>query len=89
MTTVSYSTDKHYTFIQEPMGDKLVDEVPGIGGVTAQRMARDGIITALNLYGHYLVDPRRFRAKVREYGGNTGQQEAAYEAMTRYAEQHN
>ena len=71
------------------MANKLVDEVPGIGDVIGERMALDGIPTAMNLYGHYLINPDTFQDKVRSYGANAAQQAAAYTAMKEYAEQHN
>ena len=37
------TTKKHELFVSEPMGEKHVTEIPGIGKVTAENMAEDGI----------------------------------------------
>lgn len=81
-------SEKHRDFVCEPMGDKSVYRVPGIGRVTGDNMSRDGIKTAKALYGYFMADQDTFKDKVMSYGANTSQQEAAYRAMKEYAEQH-
>ena len=83
------ASQKFIHFISEPMANKLVHHVPGIGETIAERMTLDGIATAQNLYGFYLINPREFRDKVASYGANASQQDAAYKAMRDYTDQHN
>lgn len=70
------------------MGDKPVDEVPGIGEVIGDNMREDGIHLAKDLYKIYKRRPNTFRDKVMTYGANAGQQDAAYFAMRDYDDQH-
>ena len=70
------------------MGEKKVDEVPGIGPAMSENLrksSRHGSITkAYQLYGHFLVfekDEEKFKAFIMEHGGDKGSQKAAYEAF--------
>lgn len=80
---------KHREFVREPMGNKPVQDVPGIGEVIGRNMERAGIMTAKALYAHYLADPGKFMDKVMSFGANVRQQNAAFNAMRDYANQHN
>ena len=85
-----YETLKHSDFITEPMGDKLVTEVPGIGDVTAEHMKKKGIKKAKHLYGIWLhPGPQTFRDQVRAFGANRAQVEHAAEAMKDWDAQNN
>ena len=85
-----YETVKHSDFITEPMGDKLVTEVPGIGEVTAEHMKKKGIKKAKHLYGIWLhPGPQTFRDQVRAFGANRAQVEHAAEAMKDWDAQNN
>lgn len=80
---------KHREFVREPMGNRPVEDVPGIGEVVGDNMRQNGIRTARKLYGFFLSDPDGFKDRVMSYGANSGQQQAAYAAMRDYANQHN
>uniref|UniRef100_A0A5S6QK79 Barrier-to-autointegration factor 1 n=1 Tax=Trichuris muris TaxID=70415 RepID=A0A5S6QK79_TRIMR len=51
-TTASY---KHSDFISEPMGDKDVDCVPGIGENYAKKLRKEGFDKAYLLLGQFLI----------------------------------
>lgn len=82
------SSAKHRQFINEPMANKPVTDVPGIGQVVGRNMCADGVRTARALYGYYLDNPRGFRDFVMTYGANAGQQEAAFKAMSEFEQLH-
>ena len=81
---------KKSVFLSTPMKDKPVLAVPGIGDETAEKMKKDGIITAKNLYGYYLIKlAEEFKEFIQQYGCNARIQREAYEAMKEYDEQYN
>uniref|UniRef100_A0A0N5BU16 Barrier to autointegration factor n=1 Tax=Strongyloides papillosus TaxID=174720 RepID=A0A0N5BU16_STREA len=49
------TTKKFESFINEPMGEKHVIEVPGVGKKTAEKLGSDGIEKAYQLQGQYLL----------------------------------
>ena len=92
-------TEKHQEFVGEPMGNKPLEKVPGIGKALADSMrspfnpttvsGRPTILTAKQLYGYYLINPGAFTGLVKSYGANVGQQQRAYDAMRGWDQQHN
>ena len=76
-------------FVSEPMGNKLVTAVPGIGKVTGASMNNDGIYSAKQLYGQYLMDPDNFQDYVRSHGANKRIQATCYNAEKDWDHQHN
>jgi hypothetical protein len=83
------NTKKHRDFIGEPMKNKLVTTVPGIGPVLGQSLTEADFETAKKLYGRYLSDPDGFKDFIKSHGGDGGQQQAAYNAMKEWDDQHN
>ncbi|XP_031348182.1 barrier-to-autointegration factor-like [Photinus pyralis] len=49
---------KHQNFVKEPMGNKPVNHLPGIGQVASARMNERNITQASQVYGKYLVESR-------------------------------
>ena len=84
------TTKKKQDFMSTPMKDKPVSAVPGIGEKTAEKMKKDGIIRAKNLYGHYLIKPaEEFKQFIKNYDCDARIQREAYEALKSWDEQHN
>ncbi|PIK55220.1 barrier to autointegration factor [Apostichopus japonicus] len=49
------TSKKHRDFVREPMGDKPVTVLPGIGKVLGDKLEKAGVSRADNVYGQYLV----------------------------------
>lgn len=65
--TIVSESKKERDFLSEPIGDKPVTAIAGIGLVTAQRMASLGIVSARQLVGIFLkanCDRALFRAEL-------------------------
>ena len=52
---MSSTTRKHSLFVFEPMGNKSVQHIPGIGYAIGRRLADRGLPYAYQLYGQYLL----------------------------------
>ena len=86
MATVTEVTSK---FVNEPMGKKLVNKVPGIGDAIAKKLNERDIVTAKDLYKYYLDHSEdEFKELVEECGGNALNQKRAYNAMDEWHKQH-
>ncbi|XP_039534805.1 barrier-to-autointegration factor [Pimephales promelas] len=76
---------KHRRFCSEPMGDKLVYEIPGIGSVLGGRLQNRGIMRARDVLGRFLVlnkDEWKFKNWLRDTcGANAKQQRDCYNCM--------
>lgn len=75
------TTKKHSKFVDEPMGDKGAEEVPGVGVETAKRLKRQGINTARELYAHFILKSEQ---EFKDLAG-----ERAYKAMEEWQKLHN
>ncbi|VDM19847.1 unnamed protein product [Hydatigera taeniaeformis] len=49
------TSQKHRNFVSEPIGDKSVFELPGVGEVLGQKLKRKGYGMAYNVLGQYLL----------------------------------
>ncbi|XP_012263309.1 barrier-to-autointegration factor-like [Athalia rosae] len=49
------TTQKFRNFVDDPIGDKSVLELPGIGGILGTRLQAAGVDKAYIVLGHYLV----------------------------------
>lgn len=76
---------KHRRFCSEPMGDKLVYELPGIGPVLGGRLQNRGIIRARDVLGRFLVlnkDEWKFKNWLRDScRANAKQQRDCYNCL--------
>ena len=85
----SSDTKKMKKFVDEPMRDKPVTEVPGIGDVHGDSLKEDGFDTAKKLLGKYLQDPDNFKKFLKSHGLNSRERDTVYDAMKRWDDQHN
>lgn len=53
--TTSTTSKKHRQFVSEPMGDKPVTELPGVGPVLAAKLTEAGFDKAYVVLGQFLV----------------------------------
>ncbi|XP_063324426.1 barrier-to-autointegration factor-like protein isoform X2 [Pelmatolapia mariae] len=87
---MSSSTQKHRTFVSEPMAGKPVTAVPGIGPTLGRELNREGISKASGLLGQYLVhdrNPQSFSQWVkRSSGANSHQANACTQAMKEWTD---
>ena len=72
----STSQKIHEEFVSEPIGEKLVKEVPGVGPELEERLKKKGCHTARYLLGMYLIKgEQEFKAWLEiECGANTQEQ---------------
>lgn len=82
---MSSTSQKHRNFVQEPMGEKTVSAVAGIGYVLGGRLTDRGFDKAYVILGQYLVlkkDKQRFKDWLKETcGANAKQQEDCYQCL--------
>ncbi|XP_016388336.1 barrier-to-autointegration factor-like [Sinocyclocheilus rhinocerous] len=86
------TSKKHRCFCSEPMGDKLVYELPGIGPVLGGRLQNRGIIRARDVLGRFLVlnkDEWKFKNWLRDScGANAKQQRDCYNYLREWTSNH-
>ena len=84
-------TLKSRTFANEPMGDKDVSKLGGIGRTTEKKMRGKGINKAYQVVGKYLClekNENEFKDWIQEFGANEGQAEACYHCVNGWCVQH-
>nr|XP_055075479.1 barrier-to-autointegration factor-like [Misgurnus anguillicaudatus] len=81
---------RHRTFFSEPMGDKSVNTLPGIGPVLAERLEKIGIRRAYEVLGRFLVlqsDEWKFKSWLRDAcGANAKQQSDCYNCLREWTD---
>lgn len=82
-------TEKHELFVNGPMADKGVKDMPGIGSVLGGQMEAKGIYYAYEVFGQFLVlkkDKKAFCDWLRTYGADNGQCNDCYNAIIEWSE---
>lgn len=84
-------SQKLRNFLNSPLAGRDLEDIPGIGEVTAENMRRHGIKDAKMLFGEFLAcrTPTKFYDEVQSHGANKGQAEMVYEALKAYDRQFN
>ncbi|XP_051526414.1 barrier-to-autointegration factor [Myxocyprinus asiaticus] len=84
------TSQKHQIFCAEPMGDKSVYTLPGIGPVLGGRLENIGIRRARDLLGRFLVfemDEWKFKSWLRDScGANAKQQRDCYYCLKEWTD---
>ncbi|XP_073714565.1 barrier-to-autointegration factor B-like [Misgurnus anguillicaudatus] len=88
MTT---TTQKHRSFCSEPMRNKSVETLPGIGPVMAEQLEKIGIRRANEVLGRFLVlrmDELKFKSWLRDScEANAKQQSDCYNGLKEWTDQ--
>lgn len=83
-------TKKHREFVAEPIKDKDVDKLPGIGPVAANNLKNRGYNLARQLLGELLLkgdDQEKFCAFLMEVSGaNSENQRICYKALKEFSD---
>ncbi|NP_001290760.1 barrier-to-autointegration factor-like [Esox lucius] len=84
------TSQKHRNFVSEPMGNRSVRDVPGIGPVQGRRLEESGKPRADQMMGDYLSTGRdqvQFQKNLKETSGaNAKQQRDAHRGMKEWAD---
>ncbi|XP_045070107.1 barrier-to-autointegration factor-like [Coregonus clupeaformis] len=79
------TSQKHHSFVTEPMGNRSVRDVPGIGPVQGRTLEERGMPRADQMLGDYLQkgrDQGQFQNNLKNTtGAKTKQQRDAYNGM--------
>lgn len=82
--TMSTSSKKHQAFVDEPMGEKGVTEIPGIGKEIGSNMNDKEINFAYEVFGKFLAvkkNKENFCGWLKQFAANAKQREDCYKAM--------
>ncbi|XP_061601339.1 barrier-to-autointegration factor-like protein [Cololabis saira] len=83
-------TRKHRDFVREPIEDKPVTALPGIGEVLGEKLVKKGFTKASALLGHFVQmgrDPEKFKAWLKETSGaNDYQADLCTRALVEWCE---
>uniref|UniRef100_A0A0N5BU17 Barrier-to-autointegration factor n=1 Tax=Strongyloides papillosus TaxID=174720 RepID=A0A0N5BU17_STREA len=86
-------TRKFRKFTEEPIDDKKVNEVPGVGNVLSKRLHDNGFIRAFQLYGMYLSTAKndnKFKEWLKnDFHVNPVNADRITKTFSEYAKQHN
>ncbi|XP_030293575.1 barrier-to-autointegration factor-like [Sparus aurata] len=82
---MSSTSKKHDNFVSQPMGEKSVRALPGIGEVLGGRLMTNGFGEASDVLGQYLKldkDPERFHGWLKETcNANSKQRSDCYDGL--------
>lgn len=88
---MSSTSAKHRNFVAEPMGDKPVTELAGIGQALGSRLEEAGFDKAYVVLGQYLVfrrDEELFKEWLKETtGANVKQQKDCVSCLKEWCDQ--
>ncbi|XP_076024293.1 barrier-to-autointegration factor-like [Genypterus blacodes] len=81
---------KHEIFVSEPMGEKRVTELAGIGEALGSRLTEKGFSMAVAALGQFLAlrkDEQKFMSWLKDIcGANLKQQKECYECLKEWSE---
>ena len=84
------TSQKHKNFVSEPMGNKPVTELAGVGDILGNRLAKQGFDYASVVLGQYLLlkeDEELFCEWMRETcNANAKQQRDCYRCLREWCE---
>ncbi|XP_041353109.1 barrier-to-autointegration factor A-like [Gigantopelta aegis] len=87
---MSSTSQKHRNFVAEPMGDKPVTELAGIGKVLGERLSDEGFDKAYVVLGQFLVlkkNEELFQDWLKEItGANAKQQRDCYTCLKEWSD---
>lgn len=87
---MSSTSQKHRNFVQEPMGEKPVTELAGIGEVLGGRLKEQGFDMAYVVLGQFLVlkkDDEMFKDWLKETcGANAKQQGDCHQCLKEWCD---
>ncbi|CAF0809909.1 unnamed protein product [Didymodactylos carnosus] len=87
---MSTTTKKFREFMAEPLGDKTIKEVPGIGEVLGTKLTEAGYERAYVLFGKFLLsnkDAELFQDWLQtQCGANAHQAKTTTQALSEWAE---
>ncbi|KAM8835985.1 barrier-to-autointegration factor [Synchiropus splendidus] len=87
---MSSTSQKHRNFVAEPMGEKSVNALAGIGDVLGKRLESKGFDKAYVVLGQFLVlkkDEELFRDWLKEISGaNIKQQQDCYTCLKEWCD---
>ncbi|KAK6997666.1 barrier-to-autointegration factor [Biomphalaria glabrata] len=88
---MSTTSKKHQNFVSEPMGEKPVTDLAGIGEVLGKRLEENNYDRAYTVLGQFLLfkkDPELFKDWLKETcGANAKQQEDCYSCLKEWCDQ--
>ncbi|KAH3850857.1 barrier-to-autointegration factor-like [Dreissena polymorpha] len=88
---MSSTSQKHKNFVSEPMGDKPVTELAGIGDVLGGKLEEAGFDKAYVVLGQYLVfrkDEELFKEWLKDTtGANKKQQNDCFGCLKEWCDQ--
>ncbi|XP_078462338.1 barrier-to-autointegration factor-like [Lampetra fluviatilis] len=89
---MSANSEKHRAFVSEPMGDKPVTDLPGIGPTLGSRLQKEGLDKAYKLLGQYLQVGKKeeiFKKKLKDtFGADEEQASACYACLKEWSNNH-
>nr|XP_054758030.1 barrier-to-autointegration factor A-like [Lytechinus pictus] len=92
MAQIRSISQKHRDFVAEPMGEKSVQVVAGIGPAIGGRLSEKGFDKAYTIFGQYLVfgkDKASFTGWLKEVGrANERYAGYCYNCLTVWCENH-
>lgn len=87
---MSTTSQKHRNFVSEPMGDKPVTELAGVGAVLGTRLQQAGYVRATAVLGKFLAldkDQERFKTWMKIIcNANTKQANDCYQCLNEWCE---
>ena len=89
---MTYSSQKHSSFVLEPIGYKSVTQLPGIGAAAEQKLKDAGIEHVYVVLGQFLFlkkDEKTFKKWIQDIAGvNVKHQDDCFQCLNEWCNQH-